>query len=168
MHVIEIATLAVLTLTFGAIVWYSWETRKLRELTEKQVRTASSQTSAMFEQVHASREQIALMRAQIDAATLPCLSLAYRDGALAVVNIGAGPALNIRCQVLSHKIPESFFLPSLSPNQENRTGYTVNVVHEFIMEYDSIAATPFHSRVRIRKGEFASPFEWGPGPAPPP
>jgi len=85
-NVLALPTFVVLALTFVAICWYSWETRKLRNVTADMAR--------------ATRDQADMSRAQVEVLHQPWIALTKNVDFLGFENFGVGPAFEIRFNIV--------------------------------------------------------------------
>jgi hypothetical protein len=95
---VSVATLVVLILTLGAIVWYTWETRQQRE--------TSQATLDQLREEHLSRNYAhvrVLGWSQADSVNGPVANVQ-----VSLINLGPGPAAKIQvtayCKVDSHEV----------------------------------------------------------------
>ncbi|MBI2304010.1 MAG: hypothetical protein HYU86_04605 [Chloroflexi bacterium] len=114
---VEWATLGVLVITFGAIAWYSWETRQLRIETGRMA-------EATRQQAEASVKMAEEMRAQRLDAICPIIAIegefylqivgehTIQLHEVKIRNVGNGPALNVRCTL---EYPDHDFEPREFP-----------------------------------------------------
>lgn len=137
-HVSAIAMIVqdgLLLVSTGFIFWYLWETRKMRKAAEKQVEKSQAQVdeshrqvTAAYEQVTAIRQQIAMAQEQLEGQIRPALVARFvRDGA-EIVNIGSGPALDVKLSLVQRGqaaviTPQPLFRP-VAFVERKQTWYT--------------------------------------------
>jgi hypothetical protein len=113
----------VLLLTFGALFWYTIETRCLRrvaqgqlkptirlireshrqnktaqdqlEISNKLITEAQRQNNAALEQYKISANQLTIAQQQNEASIMPVLVIFYTEGRLVLRNVGNGPAFHV-------------------------------------------------------------------------
>jgi hypothetical protein len=128
-HITAIATIVqdvLLSLSAVLIGWYLWETRKMRQAAEEQVRESQElvkashdqlavgqrqveaslqQVEAAQKQLHVSQEQVAISQSEAEAQISPALVVAISNEVapngttlqrMLIRNVGSGPALNLR------------------------------------------------------------------------
>lgn len=96
---LSVFTLVVLMLTLSAVIWYSWETRRMRLEMERSRRLTAEQNQLLREE-HERRYDAHVSAADWDA------SLAK----LTLVNAGPGPAVQVSVRLHSRMLGEDQFL----------------------------------------------------------
>jgi len=87
---LQVANLAILSLTFGAIVWYSWETNRLKKAARDQVEALYAPCiTIQFWPRNAADAILEAGGVAGDVAVRPV------EGQVALINMGNGPAVNV-------------------------------------------------------------------------
>ncbi len=86
----------IVTLTGLVVIWYTWETSRLRQAGLAQVEIGQRQVEATLQQIQLSREQLVALQLQTASLVRPFVVAQPEGDELRLDNLGAGPALNVR------------------------------------------------------------------------
>src|SRR5438046_2920394 len=79
-----------------AVIWYTWETSRLRDASLRQIEVGQNQVKASLEQVAIARDQLTAFTAQTSSQVRPFVIIHPEGSTVQLENIGVGPALNVR------------------------------------------------------------------------
>ena len=154
----DIAHLVVQILILAGLIWYACETWKIRKTSQQQVETSQRQIGISQEQNETMQKPCLVLsvrkRKDMDTATDALSGNPYPEqkvpdgqqsgtGHVELHNIGAGPAFNIKYEVLTQGKPKKFMSGSL-PHISNGKKAPV-----FLIE-DSFSSSDQHEEVELR------------------
>jgi hypothetical protein len=151
---IPLLSLLVQFATLLALLYYAWETWKIRKASEEQ---GEAQCKPCLTLVTERRDAVEAILDQIAVGTS---ELAARDGNVVLENMGKGPAINIRYQVArldaapGRRISEpSGYLQNIAAEKAFvvpvARGHFENGEYKFVATYESIGAWRYETTITI-------------------
>ncbi len=169
--------------TLLALIWYSWETRRLRKATEAQTKTTADLLKEAQEQNDTSMDLVQQARQQNEVAVMPILAIAVcgprvmATNKLLLRNIGTGPAFNVSIDGYASEGAELRFEYGetvIAPGEEHELPFelkeghhgTVGTVNELYRWINvELLSNPLRITVRcssISSIDYASTFSFSP------
>src|SRR2546430_6175619 len=102
--ILTLLNTVILAITAGIVLWYTWETKRLRE-------TAQQQVEAVYQQIEVQQRPFVIVEAP-------------RSDSLVACNVGNSAAINIHIRVVNS--PSTVMIPLLTPSSGAGIGIDTN------------------------------------------
>jgi hypothetical protein len=164
-HDIQFAVMLINSITFVALIWYCWETRRLRIIAQDQLEALSKPCLTIWADLRNQADAILSMNQAVGNTVVR-----GDDGSFVALNIGNGPALNVkyifRTLDAEGRKPRAdpSYVPTLLPAQKVALPQPINAYtgnYEIVFEFESFSGRSYQSIVTLN-GRVLVAFQFQP------
>lgn len=144
----QVAMLGVQILALIGLIYYAFETTKIRRASQQQVEAMSKPCLTLWGELRDGADPILEMHEAVGN-----IIAAADQGSYVVQNIGNGVALNVRYQFTRPNVaPAERYVPHLSPTGRATLAETIggyNAEHQATFDYESISGRKYRTTIQL-------------------